>query len=103
MGVYQKEDVYPGLERWTHHAGSEGYVFYCPGCNCHHMIHTNRQPGDNGPIWNRVGEASFTPSLICHGADRCHLYLTDGQIIYLPDCTHELAGKTVPLEDINHE
>ena len=29
----------------------------------------------------------------------CHSFITDGSIEFLPDCTHELAGKTVPLED----
>ena len=29
----------------------------------------------------------------------CHLYLKDGQIQFLADCTHSLAGKTVPMED----
>ncbi|MGC4033677.1 MAG: hypothetical protein QM754_18485 [Tepidisphaeraceae bacterium] len=29
---------------------------------------------------------------------RCHSFVRDGQIEFLGDCTHELAGKTVPLE-----
>lgn len=28
----------------------------------------------------------------------CHSFITDGQIQYLSDCTHSLAGKTVPME-----
>jgi hypothetical protein len=28
---------------------------------------------------------------------RCHSFVTDGNIAYCPDCTHALAGKTVPL------
>lgn len=27
----------------------------------------------------------------------CHLFITDGTIQYCPDCTHALAGKTVPM------
>lgn len=27
----------------------------------------------------------------------CHSFITDGSIEYLSDCTHELAGETVPL------
>lgn len=30
---------------------------------------------------------------------RCHSFVTDGQIQFLSDCTHELAGQTVPLLD----
>lgn len=28
----------------------------------------------------------------------CHSFVRDGQIEFLSDCTHELAGKTVPME-----
>ncbi len=28
----------------------------------------------------------------------CHSYVRDGQIEFLHDCTHALAGRTVPLE-----
>jgi hypothetical protein len=29
----------------------------------------------------------------------CHSFVTDGQIQFLSDCTHVLAGQTVPLPD----
>jgi hypothetical protein len=29
----------------------------------------------------------------------CHSFVTDGQIQFLGDCTHALAGQTVPLPD----
>lgn len=28
---------------------------------------------------------------------RCHVYVTDGQIQFLGDCTHDHANKTVPI------
>lgn len=28
----------------------------------------------------------------------CHTFIADGNIQFLGDCTHEMAGKTVPLE-----
>lgn len=30
----------------------------------------------------------------------CHTFVTDGRIQFLGDCTHELAGQTVDLPDI---
>lgn len=33
----------------------------------------------------------------------CHSFVTDGQIQFLGDCTHALAGKTVPLPDFNEK
>ena len=28
----------------------------------------------------------------------CHSYVKEGKIIYLGDCTHALAGQTIPME-----
>lgn len=33
------------------------------------------------------------------GCYRCHSYVRDGVVEFLPDCTHALAGKSVPLGD----
>ncbi len=30
----------------------------------------------------------------------CHSFVTDGEVNFLTDCTHDLAGKTVPLPDV---
>lgn len=30
----------------------------------------------------------------------CHSFVTDGKILFLGDCTHALAGKTVELPDL---
>lgn len=30
----------------------------------------------------------------------CHLFLTDGMLEFLSDCTHSLAGQRVPLPDL---
>ena len=29
-----------------------------------------------------------------------HIWITDGRVIFLPDCTHELAGQTLDLLDV---
>lgn len=31
----------------------------------------------------------------------CHSYIRDGQIQFLDDCTHELRGRTVPLDQLD--
>lgn len=33
------------------------------------------------------------------GCYRCHSYVRDGVVEFLADCTHALAGKSVPLGD----
>ena len=79
--------------------GGTEYIFWCPGCECHHFYHVGC---DTGPNWQFNGDMdapSFTPSLLVRGEERCHLYLTDGRLRFLSDCTHDLAGETVPLPD----
>lgn len=90
---------------------SGGRMIFCPGCQCGHVI--NLEPGSNGvggrkPCWTFNGDErhpTFEPSLLVtypYGDPpeirRCHSFIRNGQIQFLSDCTHELAGKAVPLE-----
>jgi hypothetical protein len=96
------------------HTSDGRFVFFCPGCQCGHGIKTT---GD-GPKWAFNGDVekpTISPSILVHEHDtilpendstgkvtktfRCHSFVTDGNIQFLDDCTHELKGKTVPLED----
>lgn len=86
--------------------GDEYWQFWCPGCKCGHHIRTKGRPERPGPIWQWNGDAvkpTVTPSILVRhgnqpGDKRCHLYVEAGQLRFLSDCTHELAGKTVPME-----
>lgn len=77
---------------------SDGRVqFWCPGCENAHYFDDR---------WTRTGTddaPTFAPSLLTRGADSkngtCHLFLTAGQLSFLADSTHSLAGKSVPLPD----
>lgn len=73
------------------------YGFWCPGCKAEHPYDVSRW-AFNGSL----EKPSFTPSLRCYANTRhggCHLYLTDGKLIYCADCDHALAGQTVDLPD----
>lgn len=79
------------------------YSFYCPGCK-HEHTYSIFQDGSQWQFNGNMENPSFTPSLLNTMRDEkgkatsiCHLFVTDGKIIYCGDCTHELAGKTVPL------
>lgn len=82
-----------------------GWSFRCPGCEDLHWFQTVPLPGEPR-IWTRSGPDSaptFTPSLITtvrgeHGVHRCHLFMRDGALQFLHDCSHHLAGQTVKLE-----
>ena len=98
-------------------------MFWCPGCESVHQVRV----GTNG--WHFDGDVdapTFTPSVLVtsghhspnHQGDcwctfkarfgnnpafhceRCHSFITKGQILFLTDCSHGLAGKTVPLPDL---
>lgn len=84
-----------------------GIGFWCPGCEGVHTIKTS--PGG----WTFDGNVevpTFSPSILVTyaGADagqkdappaRCHSFVRAGNIEFLSDCSHALAGKTVPLPD----
>lgn len=83
-------------------------LFWCPGCDAGHRVAYGAGPGPRW-TWNRDAERpTFQPSVLVRydGANAdtpdgipsiCHSYVTDGQIQFLTDSTHALAGQTVPL------
>ena len=85
-------------------------AFWCPGCFRAHQITVCHDLFPDGPCWGFDGDferPSFTPSIMMNGpgpthspdAPVCHSYVTKGRILFLQDCTHELAGQTVDLPD----
>lgn len=90
--------------------GEQLALFFCPGCSEVHPYRIGRAATEpERPVWTFNGDLekpTFTPSLLCNKDDpksRCHLYLTDGQIVYLGDCHHALAGQTVPCPNWDDE
>lgn len=95
-----------------------GYAHWCEACGEMHVI-------PNG--WSFDGNAdqpTFAPSVRITGVRTvvdekgewtgewvrgpdgkvlpmcCHYIVTGGQVQFCTDCTHELAGKTLPLPDL---
>ena len=89
--------------------GYRGFHFHCPGCDNNHTLYIE----GNGPKWTFNGneeKPTFSPSVLTKGylgdehGDRknngvCHSFITDGEIRFLGDCTHDLKGHTVELPD----
>jgi hypothetical protein len=82
--------------------GQGGYLmFWCPGCDAPHAVTVE---GPNAWGWNANPDAlTLTPSVLVtrrvDEAYRCHSFVRDGNIEFLGDCSHAMAGKTVPLPD----
>lgn len=83
-------------------------LFHCPGCGFLHAYrvkHDEYSKKHNHPVWKWEGDLdnpTLSPSLLHHKSNdypRCHLFVRGGQIVYCGDCEHELAGKTVDMED----
>jgi len=89
-----------------------GLAFWCPGCCAVHCVRI--APGS--PAWGFNGDfdhPTFTPSvLVTYPANpeagddfaewrterRCHSFVRAGRIEFLGDCTHALAGRSIPLQ-----
>lgn len=93
--------------------------YFCPGCQRIHSLNVYDQHAESNWTFNEDYEKpTFTPSVMTRGGKIgtdgaimrddegfpievvCHSYVTDGNIQFLPDSTHELAGQTVPVPDL---
>lgn len=101
-------------------------IWWCPGCNSSHQIATGDGPGPRWGWNGNAAAPTFTPSVLVtwrdfteagevaydawcdagcpspaptfEGRDLCcHSFVVDGQMQFLGDCTHALAGQTVPI------
>lgn len=61
------------------------------------------------PNWKWNGSTdmpTLLPSILTRGIRKsgdivCHSWINDGKVQFLDDCTHELAGKTLDLLDVD--
>lgn len=94
--------------------------FYCPACQMWHYVTKNWTfngsyeaptfspsvlvrtghfiPSNQGECWCTYNK-NHPEEPYPYECINCHSFVTDGKIEYLPDCTHAMAGQTVPLPD----
>ena len=97
-----------------------GFTFRCPGCDGVHQVWTKTTRPNGGWTFNGdMDRPTFSPSVLvtydgrdADGKDvgfgpgppsRCHSFVTDGQIQFLGDCSHALAGQTVSLPEYQED
>lgn len=110
----------------------EGYSHWCPACEEMHFFWTEAR-NRKGARWTFDGDVNkptFAPSMLirsghyasdkdnkecwCNYKERfgeeppfhcriCHYFIREGKIIYCGDCTHALAGQTLPLPELPEE
>ena len=74
--------------------------FQCAGCGGMHCVPIDKiMP--NGPKWNwdhSMDAPSLSPSVITRGPKHfCHVEVSRGKLKFLPESTHQLSGKEVPM------
>jgi len=104
------------------------WLFHCPGCGCAHGFQTEPLGPPTWSFNGDVERPTVSPSILVQSVEMtekgradldawlaagkpirakpgfesrptvCHSFVTNGQIQFLGDCTHALAGQTVPLE-----
>lgn len=82
--------------------------FFCPGCRMMHRV-----PIEGEHAWTFDGDIeapTLSPSILVRWsygdppkARACHSFVRAGMIEFLADCTHQLAGQTVPIPEIPEE
>jgi hypothetical protein len=106
---------------------SDGMLsFWCKGCNCYHAIPIDSNKTHSWTFNGNYDKPTISPSILVktgryrseHTGDCwctyyqkhpdeeqdfkcsvCHSFITDGKIQYLSDCTHNLVGQTIELEE----
>jgi hypothetical protein len=102
---------------------TQGLAHWCPGCGELHVVPVPQHNSGKGPVWTFNGNytaPTFYPSVRHTGKLKklvdgrwtgewvktpsgrlldscCHYFVTDGKLLFCTDCTHEFAGKVIPL------
>jgi hypothetical protein len=100
-------------------------AFWCPACKTAHALTMRSATGDGWGYDDNEDIPTFTPSVLTQSGHyvpghqgecwcsyegrmgepapfacmNCHLFVTNGRILYLRDSSHALAGQTVDLPD----
>ncbi len=84
-----------------------GVMIYCPGCKTYHVF------DDRWKFNGDYEKPTFSPSMLiktnpkdhphhCSKAPSrvCHSFVRNGKIEFLSDCSHEYAGQTIDLPEV---
>ena len=71
---------------------------------CFPVILSGKRAGTGSWTWNGDTEKpTIRPSVLTRNHDetfRCHSWVNNGQAVFLADCSHDMAGKTVELLEV---
>lgn len=90
------EEMHQVTSGWTYNGNPEAPSFQPSVLVTSGHFLSNYEPGK--PCWCTYNERH--PGRASFKCRRCHTFITDGQVQFLGDCSHELAGQTLPLPDL---
>lgn len=96
-------EIWTKVSRVLTHSSNGFYLIKCPGCKQLHMLNVDQSRPQCWQFDGDVEKPTFSPSLMVNGSQpekRCHSFIRNGQIQFLSDCHHGLAGQTVDLPDV---
>ncbi|NNP71235.1 DUF6527 family protein [Acinetobacter sp. Ac_5812] len=78
------------------------YFIECAGCKTLHPLHVGPHHKIRWDFDGNLEQPTFSPSLMVNGghSSQCHSFIRNGQIQFLSDCHHALAGQTVDLPEV---
>lgn len=100
------------------HISEDRVKFHCPGCKMNHQIQIGTGVGTRWAFNGDYSKPTFSPSVLCTWSEPnddpakfdfpcfdvqkvCHSFVVNGVIQFLNDCTHDLAGKNVPMVELD--
>lgn len=98
-------------------ASTDRLSFMCLGCGQRHVVQIGVGQGPRWSFNGNLDKPTLSPSILVTWTEpsdipeefddiskdvtkTCHSFVRDGQIQYLGDCTHSLAGQTVDLPEL---
>lgn len=79
-------------------------LFWCPGCGMAHGVNVGGGRGARWK-WNEDRERpTFSPAVSVRfmrgrrmRVVTCHVNVVDGRLMFMPDCSHALAGQSIEM------
>lgn len=73
------------------------YTFPCPGCHYNHHLDISEWQWNGDLVKPTASPSLLVNKIAAGGSPRCHFFIREGRLVYLSDCTHDLAGQTVDM------
>lgn len=96
------------MSKFSFTTNQDRIIYWCQGCKHHHGIPIGLVKEPKAWLWNgSIESPTLSPSILNNPGkevaymELCHHHITDGKIVFSSDCSHEFAGQTLEVEDLD--